>query len=211
MSKLAAIAALCLSRGTMTPVWINPNQGVELKPPADVMKLGDKRSAENLTLIAKTLCYSTAKRYAPNTVTYCNIATSDFCQIAKAPLPHLFDPDGAGPKPPHEMRANMMYTELNNPTSEYGKKWTKTGTVASALAVKNLAQVGIPQVAVWFNPTGGPGHIMPIIPKPAGKVDKPGACGIWVAGAGRHCTDGCPIEDQFGKYLKDTLFFAYNG
>lgn len=187
----------------MTPLWINPNQGADLKPPPEVMKLGDTRSAENLFLISKALGYSTSKRYQPTDVTFCNIATSDFCQIAKAPMPHWWNGK--------EMRANMMYDELNKPASTYAPKWTKTGTVASALAVKNLAKVGIPQVAVWKNPSGGPGHIMPIIDKPAGKSDKPGACGIWVVGAGRHCTDGCPIEDQFGKYLKDTLFFAYNG
>lgn len=202
MTKVAAIAAMCLA-SRMTPIWINPNQGVALNPPPEVMKLGDQRSAENLTVAARTLGFSTSKRYAPTDVTFCNIATSDFCQIVKAPLPHLFNGK--------EMRANMMYDELNTPGSTYRGKWTKTGTVASALAVKNLAVVGIPQIAVWKNPTGGPGHIMPVIPKPSGKVDAPGASGIWVAGAGRHCTDGCAIEDQFGKYLKDTLFFAYNG
>lgn len=187
----------------MAPVWLNPNQGVDLKPPAEVLKLGDSRSAENLILAARELHFTEAKRYAPTDVTFCNIATSDFCQIVKAPMPHWFNG--------REMRANMMQDELNNPASTYAPGWTKTGTVASALAVKNLAQCGIPQVAVWKNPTNGPGHIMPVIPKPAGKTDKPGTSGIWVVGAGRVCSDGCPIEDQFGRYLKDTLFFAYNG
>jgi len=187
----------------MVPIWITPNQGVALNPPAEVLKLGDQRSAENLIAAALALHVDEAKRYQPAGVTYCNIFAADWCQILKAPLPHVLNGK--------EMRANDIYDDLMSPAPKY-VGWTQTGSIASALAVKNLATVGIPQVAIWKNPKfGRPGHIVAVIPKPASRLDRPGLSGIWCAAAGSHCSSGCPIEDQFGDLLKDTKFFAFNG
>lgn len=190
----------------MVPFWINPNQGVELSPPAEVLKLGDQRSAENLIAAGLALHVTEAKRYQPAGVTYCNILGADWCQILKAPLPHRFDlGDGRGMR---EMRANDIFDGLK---AFKFPGWSETGTIASALAVKNLAAVGVPQVGVWKNPKlNAPGHIVGIIPKPKGKVDRPGTSGIWCVAAGSHCSDGCPIEDQFGELLKATHFFSFN-
>lgn len=203
MTKLAASAILCFA-GRMVPIWISPNQGSLLNPPAEVLKLGDTRSADNLRAAALALRFTEAKRYQPSTiegvghVTWCNIATADFCQIVKAPLPHVFDlQDGKGKR---EMRANDIYDGL---TANKFPGWTKTGTIASALAVRNLAQCGVPQVAVWRNANGKPGHITPVIPSPDGDSR------VWVAGAGAHCSNGCPIEQQFGSL--PVTFFAFNG
>jgi hypothetical protein len=194
----------------MIPLWVNPSQGVPLNAPAEVLKLGDSRAAENLAAVALALHVDDAKRYQPcdlpgvGHVTWCNIFAADWCSILKAPLPHVLNGK--------EMRANDIYDALTAKPSRY-PGWSETGTIASALAVKNLAKVGVPQVAVWKNPVAGhPGHIVAIIDKPAGKVDKPGASGIWVAAAGSHCSSGCPIEDQYPlSYLKDTKFFAWTG
>lgn len=193
----------------MTPIWVNPNQGVVLNPPAEVMRLGDQRSAENLIAAALALHVEEAKRYQPTVVTFCNIFAADWCQILKAPLPHVFDlGDGKGKR---EVRANDLFDALSAKPSKF-PGWTETGTIASALAVKNLAAVGIPQVAIWKNPIPGhPGHIVGIIPKPPGKIDKPGFSGIWCAAAGAHCSNGCPIEEQYGHLLNSTKFFAFNG
>lgn len=174
----------------MTALWINPNQGIALTPPAIVMALGDTRSAENLEAAGHALEVTTAARYAPGEHTFCNIFTSDWTSILKAPLLHLL-----GGK---EMRANDMQDALND--GRY-TGWSKTGTMASALAVRNLAAVGVPQVAVWKNPnTARPGHIVGVIKSRDARV--------WVIGAGGRCTLGCPIEDQFGNYTKDVQFFA---
>lgn len=181
----------------MVPIWVDANQGRVLNPPAEVMKIGDSRSAEALQAAADALHVTEAKRYAPAGVTFCNIFAADWCQILKAPLPHVFDlSDGKGAR---ELRANDIFDGLK------GQKfpgWSVTGSVASSLAVRNLAAVGIPQVAVWKNPINGhPGHIVGVIKS---RDDR-----VWVVGAGAHCSNGCPIEDQFGPYLKDVLFAAY--
>jgi hypothetical protein len=187
----------------MTAPWISPQQGLVLNPPAIVMKLGDTRDANNLQAAAKALEVATAKRYAPVAVTWCNIFASDWCQVLKAPLPHVLDGK--------EMRANDMFDALMAIPSRY-PGWSHTGTIASALAVRNLAKVGIPQVAVWKNPmTGHPGHIVAIIDQPAGRTNRPGTSGIWCAAAGSHCSEGCQIEDQYpASYLTSTHFFAYS-
>jgi len=182
----------------MVPAWIVPEQYRELSPPAEVMLLADQRSAENLLAACRSLKVTEAKRYAPTTVTWCNIYAADACQILKAPLPHVFDlGDGKGPR---EMRANDIFNGLAKGAFP---NWAAVGTIASKQAIMNLAKVGIPQVAVWFNPKG-PGHIVHVVPTPEGKT------GIYVTGAGRVCVNECPIEKVFPR-LDEVRFYHWKG
>jgi hypothetical protein len=186
----------------MVPLWIAPNQGAVLNPPAEVLAVTvDPKAPDRLAAAVAALHVTEAKRYQPSEidgkrVTWCNIFTADVCQLLAAPLPHVFDlSDGKGKR---ELRANDVFDGLS---ANKFPGWAKTGTIASALAVKNLAMVGVPQVAVWKNLPGKPGHIVLVIPSRDARV--------WVAGAGGHCSSGCPIEDQFGKL--PVTFFAFQG
>jgi hypothetical protein len=187
-----------------TPPWINPNQGVPLSPPAVVLKLGAlPRAPENLIALPNALHILTAKRYAPVRLpngtleTWCNIFVADACTILRKPILHRLDlRDGKGVR---ELRANDIVDGLRR---QVFPGWSMTGTMASAEAVKVLASEGRPQVAVWKNPTGGPGHVMLVLPTPPGRSE------VWVAGAGAQCHDGCPIANGFGPYTYHVEFYA---
>lgn len=189
----------------MVPAWVIEQQWKALDPPAEIRALGDQRSASNLLAATRALTVLEAKRYRPQTfpqrVTWCNIFAADACGILKAPLPHLFDPDGSGPLPEKEMRANDIAETL----SKNGfPGWQLTGTVASSLAVSNAAAVGLVSVGVWRNPAGGPGHIVVVVPAPVNRT------GVFVTGAGGRCVEECPIADAFGSKVQEVKFYTYH-
>lgn len=182
------------------PAWITEQQWKDLNPPAEVRQLGElPRSAEKLIAASLALMVKSAKRYAPTKVTWCNIYAADVLQILGAPLPHWFDlGDGKGRR---EMTANLITQGLRD-----GKfpGWEALGVLAKGqLAAANRAALGIPTVAVWKNPTGSSGHIVLVVPTPAGKS------GVYVTGAGRHCVESCRLVDAFDKYTPHVEFFSY--
>jgi hypothetical protein len=197
---------------TAAPPWINPDQRYSLNPPAIVLKLGSlPRAPDKLLGIAAALCYPMAERYRPGTGggdTWCNLATIDFMQIARAPLPRMDHGN--------YLRANDLADRLR---SSLIPGWSKTGTIASASAVISLANEGRPQLAIWKNPTilgyanGEPvlaaGHIMPVVPGPPDAKLPPGFSGVFVSGAGAICVHKVPIEKCFGKYTAEVEFYAY--
>lgn len=202
------------------PAWINPDQRFALNPPAEVYKLGElPRAPDKLLAIAAALHFPDADRYRPGTGggrTWCNLATIDFMAIARRPIPRMAR--GA------YLRANDLADML-----EAGQisGWRATGTIASAPAVIALANAGIPQIAVWKNPTpeldsdgqpiydaqGKPvlqaGHVMPVVPGPALKVALPAQLsGVFVSGAGAICVHKVPIERCFGRHTSEVKFYA---
>ena len=202
------------------PAWINSDQRYTLNPPAEVRKLGDlPRSADNLVQLADALHFPDADRYKPGTgggATWCNLATIDFCSIARAPIPRTLK--GA------YLRANDLADLL---AAGQIDGWTQTGTIASAAAVRTLADEGRPQIAVWKNThpalgaDGGPlhdsagnvvlqaGHIMPVIAAPKGAKLPPSYSGVFVSGAGAICVHRVPIERCFGSHTSEVKFYAY--
>lgn len=210
----------------MVPIWVNPNQGVTLNPPAEVLKLGElPRAPEKVLGAYASLALTEAKRYQPlGGRTWCNIALADAMAILRAAIPHRFDLlDGKGLR---ELRANDIVDGLR---AGKFKGWTKTGSIASAEAVRALARDGKPQVAVWKNnslakpsdgktligtdgkPVLNPGHVVGVVAAPAVIPEKhTGLSGVYVSGAGAQCLHQCPIEQAFGPYLSGVEFFAYD-
>lgn len=186
----------------MTPAWIVEDQWRPLSPPAEIRQLGDlPRSPERLLAATRALHVLTAKRYRPTpTQTWCNIFLADICGILRAPLPHWFDlGDGQSRR---ELKANDIVNGLRR---RRFPGWSMVGTMASQLAVRNLAAVGLPVVAVWKNPGAGSGHVVIVVPTPEGKR------GVYVTGAGRHCVQECPIAEAFGRYLDQVEFYHWIG
>jgi hypothetical protein len=201
----------------MTPIWIVNDQAVPLNPPAEILKLGEMpRTPEKILAATRALCVTTAKRYQPDdNHTWCNVNTSDYCQIIRAPLPHVFDlQDGQGRR---ELRANDIVDGLR---ALKFQGWSKLGTLASAEAVVAWVAQGKPAVATWKNLTPKKdsagrvltvngriqyrsGHINPVVPTPAGKS------GVHVTGAGAHCVQECPIEFSFGQYVREVEFWGH--
>jgi len=176
------------------------------------MRLGElPRAPEKLLLASRSLRVTDAKRYRPlPAATWCNIYLADVCDILQAPIPHLFDPDGAGPIPEMELRANHIVDGLR---AKRFNGWFKIGTMASISAAITLANEGHPVVATWANPNpvkdakgkqkrdrnGLPvfhaGHVVLLVPTPEGKR------GAFATGAGRRCVEQCPIAEAFGLVL----------
>lgn len=182
----------------MTPTWVNPKQWKSLTPPPEVMALGAVRSADNLLKMAASLDVLNAERYRATAVTWCNIYLADFCHIANAPIPHLFDPDGDGPLPFEELRANRIVELLR--AKKFGGFYSVEG---NPLTIANRSAMGLITVAVAFN-SKGPGHVMAVVPTPAGKT------GVYVSGAGRNNLHQEPIAKGFGSLLKGVEYFGHD-
>lgn len=179
----------------MIPAWVVPQQWRELEPPAEVRRLGDVRSAENLIAATLALHVKEAPRYTPTpAATWCNVFLRDVLAILKAPIPMRFDfGDGRGVV---ETRANDIATGLKNGV------WPGWLPVSEASAAFGASQ-GLPTVAVWRNPTGRAGHVVIVVPTPAGKS------GVYVTGAGRQCLESCPIAQAFGPYVRQVEFYGH--
>jgi hypothetical protein len=205
------------------PLWIDPVQWRDLKPPAEVLKLGElPRAPEKILAATRALCVLTALRYQPVVdpkgrivSTWCNINTSDAMSILRAPLPHWYDlADGRGRR---EMQANDYWDGLR---AMKFPGWSKLGTMASEKAVIEWVAQGHPAVAVWKNttprtdgagrilvmngrPVLKPGHINPVVPTPAGRG------GVHVTGAGGKCVQECPIQFSFGHHTPEVEFYGH--
>lgn len=187
----------------MTPVWIIEQQWRALDPPAEIRKLGElPRSAEKLLEASRVLLVKSAKRYQPTKLTFCNIYMADVLQILNARIDHLWDPDGdRGPLPAHETTANEIV--LNLRASKY-PGWEALGVLASGqLSAANYAALGLPAIAIWKNPSGASGHVMLVVPAPAGKS------GLYLTGAGRFCHEQCTLAEGFGGYAPQVEFFGF--
>lgn len=185
------------------PPWINPDQRYPLNPPAIVLKLGElPRSADKTLAIAAALRFPDAPRYKPGTgggETWCNLATVDFCAIARAPLPRMLNGN--------YIRANEFAALFKS--GDVFPGWSATGSIASASAVIALAAEGRPQIAVYQAPSGS-GHIMPVVYGPPDAKLPPSFSGVFVSGAGAYCAHRVPIEKCFGKYTAEVQFYAYH-
>ena len=196
------------------PIWILDEQWRELKPPAEVLVLGElPRAPEKILGVTRALCVTHAPRYQPDASgTKCNINTSDVIQILQAPLPHWYDfGDGRGRR---ELTANDTIDALRA-----GKfpGWSK---IADADAVIAWVALGKPAVVTWRNMTpkrnsaGGvltlngviqyrSGHINPVVPTPIGRG------GVHVTGAGATCVEEVPLAFSFGQYVRDVEFWGH--
>jgi hypothetical protein len=201
----------------IVPAWVVADQAVVLKPPAEILLLGElPRAPEKILGATRALCVTTAKRYqADDAHTWCNVNTSDVMQILRAPLPHVYDlADGQGRR---ELRANDIVDGLR---ALKFPGWSKLGTMASAAAVVEWVAQGRPAVATWKNMTPKKdsagrvltvngrvqyrsGHINPVVPTPKG------SSGVHVTGAGAKCVQECPIVFSFGQYTGEVEFWGH--
>lgn len=174
MTKLAAIAALCLSRH-MVPTWIVPEQWNALNPPPALITT--VRSPENLHAACMAIHVREAKRYAPTaTSTFCNIATADICQLLSAPLPHKDPVTGA------ERPINTVINSL--------RAGTEPGWYPVLRAdVSGRVARGLP--TVFTLQEAGHGHVAI-----GSKVGPDGL--VRVTAAGRACMEDCKLEETFG-------------
>ena len=108
-------------------------------------------------------------RYAPAAgLTFCNVYVSDATNAMGALIPHWVLPDGtpAAPRAPGARELNCNKTDAFLRSGGAGRwGWTLLDGEAAA---RVHANAGRPTVALWRNPSGGPGHIGLIMPSPAG-------------------------------------------
>jgi hypothetical protein len=149
---------------------------------AKVTSCPNCRSAEQLAAVVQQFNVATDARYQPQGgTTFCNIFVWDVTRALAAEIPHWW----VG----HEMNANALYDWLSAHGGDYG--WT----ACSADDASAAAAAGKPAVAVWKNPSGGPGHIAVVIPTPDG------LSGVYIAQAGARCFYGEALNHGFGNLV----------
>lgn len=128
-----------------------------------------------------------APRYAKRDVTgdgkpetFCNFFTRDVSRAMHAPLPE-------------GMRANQMFDWLDGAEAK-AAGWE----TCDEHTAQRAADEGLFVVAVWKNPSGGPGHITPLIPSE-------GQPGTWVANVGANNFARGLLVRAFGG-LKPSFF-----
>jgi hypothetical protein len=90
------------------------------------------------------------------TATYCNIFLTDVMRAMSVVLPHWVDANG---KPAADHQTGAHEINLNETVDwmdKYGRDWG--WRPVSAGVAQHLANLGIPAVAIWKNPTGADGH-----------------------------------------------------
>ena len=119
--------------------------------------------------------------------TFCNIFLGDCSMRLGAPIPHML--------------ANQQVEWLSGPAGP-ASGWLELlplpEATVDAQAVAR-AELGLPTVAVWANPTGGHGHVGFIVPA------EPPTPGVHIAAAGARNFQNAPIQRSFGV-LKYRVF-----
>ena len=108
--------------------------------------------------------------------TFCNVHACDVAEAMGVVLPRK--------------RANELALWLPSLGRDFG--WEK----ATEHAARAAADEGMLALAVWFNPTGGPGHIAPLEPSL-------GVPGLWVSNVGAFNAIRCSLGRAFGSAAVD--------
>lgn len=142
------------------------------------------RSAELLIDVLAEHQFRGASRYRPRDVdgkpgleTFCNVHTADVAEAMGVVLPR-------------GKRANELALWLPSLGRDFG--WEK----ATEHVARAAADEGMLALAVWFNPTGGPGHIAPLQPSL-------GAEGLWLSNVGTFNAIRCSLVRAFGSRAVD--------
>lgn len=171
----------------MTPAWLHPDLATPLKPP--LTSTQQNRSPTRLAFVVAQFLLETAERFRkrdidgkPGDETFCNFAAVAITSAMGAPLP--------------QMRANAIALWLEGQSVDEVSQWEEVNE-HTAQAMADEGQVA---VAVWVNPSGGPGHIAVLVPS----LDEPGT---WIAQAGAtNFTRGLLVKG-FGD--KQPRFFGH--
>jgi len=112
--------------------------------------------------------------------TFCNLFLSDCTALLECPIPFIL--------------ANIQVEWLSGPPG-LAAGWLELhplpGTTVEVQAIAR-AELGLPTVAAWANPSGGHGHVGMIVPA------EPPTPGIHVAAAGARNFQNSPIQRSFG-------------
>lgn len=145
-------------------IWLHSDLSRPVTAPLQSTK--ETRSADQLRVVVGQFEVQ-SPRYVKRDVTgdgvpetFCNFFTRDVSRAMHAPLPE-------------GMRANQMFDWLRLSLDAAREGWEE---VPEHVA-QGAADAGLFAVAVWKNPSGGPGHITPLIPSE-------GQPGTWVANVG---------------------------
>lgn len=123
-------------------------------------------------------------RYQPaNGQTFCNVFATDVAQAMGRTLPHWWLAN--------EESANKLADWLDNQGKNYGwQEVTDAGDCSADHTINGMVATGVLCIAIWKNPSGGPGHVAVILPIDTG--------GLWIAQAGAHNFVGRPLAEGFG-------------
>ncbi len=169
------------------------------------------RTPELLTAVVGQFCLPQNPRHLAVTmpkpgggvshVTYCNIASWDWSRGMNAELPHWVFPDGTIAPPYAKGAGELNCNRLLGWLSVHGERyhWTQLDRESDAEAA---ACRGEPVVAMWRNPTGGPGHIGVGVPTPEGKK------GLHIAQAGSVNFECRPLKDGFAT-VSPVVFWTH--
>jgi hypothetical protein len=135
----------------VTPAWLHSDLAQPLKAP--LTSTVQNRSPERLAFIVAQFQLETAERFRkrdtdgrPGDETFCNFAAVAISAAMSAPLP--------------QMRANAIALWLEGQSLDEASQWEEINE-HTAQAMADEGQIA---VAVWANPTGGPGHIAVLVP-----------------------------------------------
>lgn len=149
---------------------------------------GSNRTPERLLAVIAEHHHRGTARYAPRDVTgdgrpetFCNLFAQDVAEALGAVLPR-------------HTRANELAAWLAQLGGPNG--WTH---VSETVAQMHADRGGL-AVAVWTNPTGGPGHIAVLVPSL-------GEAGTWVAQAGASNFTRGTLSAGFGR--NEPTFYAH--
>lgn len=171
----------------MIPTWLHADLAAPLKAP--ITSTLQNRAPERLAFIVAQFHLETAERFRkrdtdgrPGDETFCNFAAVAITTAMGVPLP--------------QMRANALAIWLEGQSLDEVSQWEEINEHTA----QGMADEGQLAVAVWTNPTGGPGHIAVLVPS----LDEPGT---WIAQAGStNFTRGLLVRG-FGD--KKPLFYGH--
>ncbi len=163
-------------QGIPTNSWVASN-------PSITSNIG-QRSADIYRAVINQFNVETNQRYAVNKQgqgdTYCNIFLWDVTRAMGAEIPHFTDaagrPVSSGAGGAKELDANQINTWLNTNGQTYG--WTRV----SAEEAQYYANMGMPAVTSWKNPSGH-GHVQVVSPSVDGRYDPTRGVAISQAGS----------------------------
>ncbi len=188
-------------QGIPTNSWVAAN-------PSITSNIG-QRSADNYRAVINQFNVETNQRYAINKQgqndTYCNIFLWDVTRAMGAEIPHFTDAAGApvstGANGAKELNANMVNDWLNTNGQAYG--WTRV----SAEEAQYYANMGMPAVTSWKNPSGH-GHVQVVSPSVDGRYDP--SRGVAIAQAGSKLKNYDYITSIYGAgTLPQVQYFVH--
>ena len=148
----------------MTPAWLHSDLNTPVKAPLKSSQ--QTRSDVRLAFVVAQFQLENAERFRrrdtdgrPGEETFCNFAAVAITAAMNTPIP--------------QMRANALALWLEGQAIDEVSQWDGV----NAHTAQAMADTGQVALAVWVNPSGGPGHIAILVPS----LGEPGT---WIAQAG---------------------------